>query len=93
MVGAWETGICDHLLVATLPPVLMACSLGSARWYQEPQAQTIPVAEGRDEIQAAVHPVVLDVLAVQATLVSEILLKLLVDVFCHRLPAGAGTDK
>lgn len=39
------------------------------------------------------HPVVLDVLAVQATLVSEILLKLLVDVFCHRLPAGAGTDK
>lgn len=39
------------------------------------------------------HPVVLDVLAVQAALVSEILLELLVDVFCHRLPAGAGTDK
>lgn len=39
------------------------------------------------------HPVVLDVLAVQATLVSEILLKLLVDVLSHRLPAGARTDK
>lgn len=51
------------------------------------------MAEGRDEVQAAVHPVVLDVLAVQATLISEILLKLLVDVFCHRLPAAAGTDK
>lgn len=39
------------------------------------------------------HPVVLDVLAVEATLISEILLKLLVDVFCHRLPAGTETDK
>lgn len=51
------------------------------------------MAEGGDEVQAAVHPVVLDVLAVQTTLVSEILLKLLVDVFGHRLPAAAGTDK
>lgn len=51
------------------------------------------MAEGRDEVQAAVHPVVLDVLAVQTTLISEILLKLLVDVFCHRFPAGAGIDK
>lgn len=39
------------------------------------------------------HPVVLDVLAIQATLISEILLKLLVDVFGHRLPAGARRDK
>ena len=50
----------------------------------------IRVAGGGDEVQAAVHPVVLNVLAVQATLISEILLKLLVDVFGHRLPAGAG---
>ena len=48
------------------------------------------MAGGGDEVQAAVHPVVLNVLAVQATLISEILLKLLVDVFSHRLPAGAG---
>ena len=68
----------------------MACPLGGAWRGQEPQAQTVPVAEGRDEVQAAVHPVVLNVLAVQATLISEILLKLLVDVFSHRLPAGAG---
>lgn len=90
MAGAWGTGICDHLLVAALPLVLSAGSLGSTRCCQEPQARTIPVAEGRDEVQAAVHPVVLDVLAVQATLISEILLELLVDVFCHRLPAGRG---
>jgi hypothetical protein len=51
------------------------------------------VAKRGDEVQAAVHPVVLDVLAVQATLVSEVLLKLLVDVFGHRLPAGARRDK
>lgn len=93
MAGAWGTGICDHLLVAALPLALSTCSLGSTRWCREPQARTIPVAKGRDEVQAAVHPVVLDVLAVQATLISKVLLKLLVDVFCHRPPAGAGTDK
>lgn len=93
MAGAWGTGICDHLLVVALPAVLSACSLSRTRWCQEPQAQTIPVAEGRDEVEAAVHPVVLDILAIQATLISEILLKLLVDVFRHRLPAGARTDK
>lgn len=43
----------------------------------------IPVTEWRDEIQAAVHSVVLDVLAVEATLVPEILLELLVDVVSH----------
>lgn len=92
MAGAWGTGTCDHLLVAALPWVVLACPLGSAWWGQEHQAQTVPMAEGRDEVQAAVHPVVLNVLAVQATLISEILLKLLVDVFGHRLPAGAGTQ-
>lgn len=90
MAGAWGTGTCDHLLVAALPWVVLACPLGSAWWGQEHQAQTVPMAEGRDEVQAAVHPVVLNVLAVQATFISEILLKLLVDVFGHRLPAGAG---
>lgn len=48
----------------------------------------VPVSKGRDEVEAAVHPVVLDVLPVQATLVPEILLKLLVYVVGHRLPAG-----
>lgn len=37
------------------------------------------------------HTVVLDVLAVQATLVPEVLLKLLVDVVGDRLPAEAET--
>lgn len=35
------------------------------------------------------HAVVLDVLAVEATLVPEVLLELLVDVVSHRLPARA----
>lgn len=35
------------------------------------------------------HAVVLDVLAVEATLVPEVLLELLVDVVSHGLPAGA----
>lgn len=43
MAGAWGTGICDHLLVVALPVELLACSLSRS---QEPQAQTIPVAEG-----------------------------------------------
>lgn len=47
----------------------------------------VPVTEGRDEVEAAVHAVVLDVLTVQSALVSEVLLELLVDVVCHRLPA------
>ena len=40
-----------------------------------------------DEIQAAVHTVVLDILAVEAALVSEILLKLLVHIVGDGLPA------
>lgn len=43
--------------------------------------------EGRDEVQTAMHPVVLDVLAVEATLITEILLKLLVHIVSDGLPA------
>lgn len=50
------------------------------------------MTEGRDEVEAAVHAVVLDVLAVQSALVSEVLLKLLVDVVCDGLPT-ANTQK
>lgn len=52
----------------------------------------LPVAKGRNEVDAAVHSVVLDVFPVEATFVTEILLKLLVDVVGHRLPA-AGTAR
>ena len=48
------------------------------------------MAERGDKVEAAVHTVVLDVLAVEAALVPEVLLKLLVDVVRHRLPARAG---
>lgn len=48
-----------------------------------------PVAERRDEVEAAVDSVVLDVPSVQAALISEVLLKLLVDVVFYRLPADA----
>jgi len=43
--------------------------------------------EGRDEVEAAMHSVVLDVLSVQAALITEVLLKLLVDVVSDGLPA------
>lgn len=43
-----------------------------------------------DEVQAAVHPVVLDVLAVQAALITEILLKLLVHIVSDGLPTRGG---
>lgn len=49
------------------------------------------MTKGRDEIETAVYTVVLDVLAVEATLVPEVLLKLLVDVVSHWLPARAET--
>lgn len=49
------------------------------------------MAEGWDEIEAAVYAVVLDVLAVEAALVPEVLLELLVDVVSHWLPATAET--
>lgn len=41
------------------------------------------MTEGRDEVEAAVNAIVLDVLAVEAALVPEVLLKLLVDVIGH----------
>lgn len=41
-----------------------------------------------DEVEAAVHAVVLDVLAVEATLVTKILLKLLVHIIGDGLPAA-----
>lgn len=58
---------------------------------QQPHTVHLPVAKGGDEVKAAVYTVVLDVLAVQATLVPEVLLKLLVDVVGDRLPAEAET--
>lgn len=50
------------------------------------------MTEGWDEIEAAVYAVVLDVLAVEATLVPEVLLELLVDVVSHWLPAREQTQ-
>lgn len=48
----------------------------------------LPVSERRDEVEAAVDSVVLDVLPVEAALVPEVLLKLLLDVVCDRPPAA-----
>lgn len=53
-----------------------------------PERGASPVPEGRDEVEAAVYSVVLDVLPVQAALITEILFKLLVDVVGDGLPAG-----
>lgn len=50
-------------------------------------ASVLPMTKGWDEIKAAVDTVVLDVLAVQAALISKVLLKLLVDVVSDWLPA------
>lgn len=49
------------------------------------------MAEWRDEVEAAVDSVVLDVPSVQPALVSEVLLKLLVDVVFYWFPADANT--
>lgn len=49
------------------------------------------MAKRRDEVEAAVHSVVLDVPPVQPALISEVLLKLLVDVVFYFLPAIANT--
>lgn len=53
----------------------------------------VPVSKGRDEVEAAVHTVVLDVLPVQATLVPEILFELLIYVVGDGLPAGEETGQ
>ena len=49
---------------------------------------SLPVPERRNEVEAAVDSVVLDVLSVQPALIPEVLLKLLIYVVCDRLPAG-----
>lgn len=51
------------------------------------------MTEGRDEVEAAVYAVVLDVLAVEAALVPEVLLELLVDVVSHWLPTAAEAQR
>lgn len=51
------------------------------------------MTEGWDEIEAAVYAVVLDVLAIEATLIPEVLLELLVNVVSHWLPAKAETHR
>lgn len=59
--------------------------------HQRGSDLSVPVAERGDEVQAAVDSVVLDVPPVQAALISEILLKLLVDVVLYALPADGQT--
>ena len=49
-----------------------------------------PVSEGRDEVEAAVDPVVHDVSPVQPALVVKVALKLVVDVLDDGLEAVAG---
>lgn len=64
---------------------------GSSLWTESPpglECGLSPVPKGRDEVEAAMHSVVLDVLPVQATLITEILFKLLVNVVSDGLPAG-----
>lgn len=48
----------------------------------------LPLSKRGDEVQTAVDSVVLDVLPVQAALVPEVLLELLVDIVCDRPPAA-----
>ena len=62
--------------------------LRSGRAGPPGQGSHLPVPERGDEVQAAVHPVVLDVLAVEAALVPEVLLELLVHIVGDGLPAG-----
>lgn len=51
------------------------------------RSERLPVAPGRNEVQAAVDPVVLNVAPVQAALVGEVLPELVVDVVRAHLPA------
>lgn len=50
------------------------------------------MAKRWNEVQAAVDPIILDVLSVQPALIPEILLKLLIYVVCDRLPTGTHTE-
>lgn len=45
------------------------------------------MSKWRDEVEAAVDPVVLDILSIQPALIPEVLLKLLINVVCDWLPA------
>ena len=73
--------------VSTVPPSLFP---STPHPENAGRGLPIPMAKGRDEVDAAVDAVVLDVFPVEATFVTEILLELLVNVVGHRLPA-AGT--
>lgn len=53
----------------------------------------LPMPKWRDEVEAAVDSVILDVLSVQPALIPEILLELLIYVVCDRLPAGTKKNK
>lgn len=53
---------------------------------------SVPVAERRDEVEAAVDSVVLDVPSVQAALIPEVLLELQVDVVFYLFPADGDTN-
>jgi hypothetical protein len=52
----------------------------------------LPVSPWRNGVQAAMHTIILDVLAIQAALVHEILTKLLVDVVDDNAPAIIGVQ-
>lgn len=60
--------------------------VGTSTRSRAPDGHT-PMSEGGDEVEAAVHPVVLDVLAVEAAFITEILFKLLVYIVSDGLPA------
>lgn len=51
------------------------------------------MSRGGDEIEAAVHPAVRHLTAVDAGLCVEVILKLTVDVVDDRLPAGMGAGQ
>jgi len=50
------------------------------------------VAPWRDEVEAAVHPVILDVASIESALVGEVLAELLVDVLGAHPPAVLAVD-
>ena len=50
-------------------------------------SDALPMTKRWNKVEAAVHSVVLDIFPVEATLISEVLFKLLVYVVCDWLPA------
>lgn len=81
--AATHTNMCEHADLQT--------DIHLSLRHQRGSDLSVPVAEGGDEVQAAVDSVVFDVPPVQAALISEILLKLLVDVVFYVLPADGQT--